>query len=134
MSKEQPQPHEKHSRLLALGLSLGMGVVTVILRVVPHPPNLTGVGAVGLFGGGRLRPWQALALPLLVMLASDTALWVMMGFDPLYSPLHISRAFVYPSVLVYTLIGWALLSGKASLLRVAGASLLGSLQFFLLTN
>lgn len=110
------------------------GALTVVLRIVPHPANFAPVGALGLYGGGKLRSWHAFALPAAVMVASDLGLWVLTGFDGNYSPLHISRAYVYASFLVYVAIGWWMLRQRANFGRLLGASFLGSLQFFLVTN
>jgi hypothetical protein len=116
------------------GLTWLGGLLTIVLRVVPHPANFHPVGALGLFAGAKVRSWHAFALPIGVMAASDLALWLLTGFDGNYSPLHISRAYVYPSFLIYVAIGLWLLRERATLGRLAGASFLGSLQFFLVTN
>jgi hypothetical protein len=110
-----------------------LALVAGLPRVIPHPFNLTPVGALCLFGGARLRSWQAFALPLGVMIVTDFLLWVTTGFNFDYSPLHVSRAFVYGSLLVYVLLGRTL-TATESPGRIGAASLLGSLQFFLITN
>jgi hypothetical protein len=121
------------SRLLASALTVSAGMMIGLIRLVPHPANFSAVGALGLFGGARLRSWVAFALPIAVMVATDLALWVLTGLDPNYPPWHISRSFVYGSFLVYVLIGRAL-ARTNSAWWIAGGSLLGSLQFFLITN
>jgi hypothetical protein len=122
------------SRSIVAGiLTVWAGAASVVLRVVPHPANFSSVGALGLFGGAKLRCWQALALPLAVMLASDLLLWLLTGFDPLYSPLHLSRSYVYASLLGYVGIG-LILRSRQTWGWIVGASLLGSLQFFVITN
>ena len=57
---------EKESRQhpLALGVAIAAGVIAAILRVVPHPPNFSSVGALGLFGGARLPAWKGYAFPM----------------------------------------------------------------------
>lgn len=128
------QPSEPTGRPLAISLTVLAGVLTTVIRLIPHPANCSPMGAVGLFGGGRLKAWQALTLPLAVMLASDLGLWVLSGFDFKYSLGHISRVYVYGSVLGYALIGRWLLKGRESLPWTLAASVLGSVQFFLVTN
>jgi hypothetical protein len=109
------------------------GLIAVLLRIVPHPTNFSSVGACGLFGGARLRTWQAYLLPLVVMVASDLILWVLSGFDPMYSLGDISRVYVYTGFMIYVLIGhW--LRDKNSVLSTSLAAALGGLQFFVLTN
>jgi hypothetical protein len=124
----------RDSRFWAIGLTWVGGLLTVLLRLVPHPANFSPMGALGLFGGGKLRSWHAFVLPMVVMIASDFGLWLLTGFDPRYSPLHISRPFIYASFVVYVAIGWWMLRERASFGRLMGASVLGAAQFFLLTN
>lgn len=134
MNTETPTPeHPSPWRSLALGVAVVAGIFAAILRIVPHPPNFSGIGALGLFGGARLRGWQAYLLPLGIMVLSDFCLWFLTGLDPLYSPLHLSRAFVYTSFMIYVAIGrW--LADKNAIKSIAVAGALGSLQFFVLTN
>src|SRR5688572_25478438 len=96
MNAEKQNPdHNTAANRIAWGVARGAGILATILRIVPHPPNFSGVGALGLFGGARLRAWQAYLLPVAIMLLSDACLWLLTGLDPLYSPLHLSRVFVY---------------------------------------
>jgi hypothetical protein len=121
------------TRTVAKVLTVSAGLLACLIRLVPHPPNLTPVGALGLFGGARLRLWQALALPLAAMVVTDFALWLLTGMNPAYPPWTVSRVFVYGSFLLYVPIGRALVRSN-SLGWVAAASVLGSLQFYLITN
>jgi hypothetical protein len=105
-------------------LLLGGGALAALFRVVPHPANFAPVGALGLYGGAKLRSWQAFALPVAVMIVSDLALWVLTGFDALF----------YVSFVSYVAIGRFVIGDRATWGRLAGASVLGSLQFFFLTN
>jgi hypothetical protein len=101
-------------------------VAAGLLRLVPMPPNLVPVGALGLFGGARLRSWHAFALPLAVMAVTDLLLWQLRGWQP-FDP------FVYASFLLYVVIGRALCR-TSSVWRIGTASVLGSVQFYLITN
>jgi hypothetical protein len=50
-----------HARLLALVSAI---FAAAILRLVPHPPNFTPIGAMALFSGAYLgRRWTAFAAP-----------------------------------------------------------------------
>jgi hypothetical protein len=130
MSAENQTPDQPRP---AMPIAAFASVVAIVLRVVRHPPGLWGVGALGLFGGARLRLWHAMALTLATMVVSDLLLWAFTGLDFKYSLGHPSRLYVYPSFLIYVLIG-RLLRNKHSLGSIACAALAGSLQFFLVTN
>jgi hypothetical protein len=103
-----------------------LAVTAGLFRLIPHPWNFTPVGALGLFAGARLPSWHAFAWPVGVMAGSDLLLWAMLGkrpFDP----------FVYASFLLTVLIGRTLVRTESPW-RIGGASLLASVQFFLVTN
>jgi len=106
-------------------LALAMIVIAAALRVAPHPWNFTPVGAMALFSGALVRDRRlAFAFPLLALFAGD----LFVGF---YKPGVM--LMVYASFLLSVLIGF-LARKRRSLLRIAGATLLGSVQFFLITN
>src|SRR3569833_1129361 len=109
-----------HSRLLAL---LGAIVVAAGLRLVPHPPNFTPIGAMALFSGAYLgRRALAFAAPLGALLLSDLVL----GF-------YHGMATVYFSVALVVVIGMLALN-RISALRVGAAALASSVLFFVITN
>jgi hypothetical protein len=113
---------------LAWPWAAGMAVVAGLIRLVPHPPNFTPVGALGLFGGARLRPWLAFTLPFAVMAVTDLLLW---GLDEGKRPFN---PFVYGSFLVNVVLGRLLLPQTNSPWRIGAVSLAGAVQFFLVTN
>ena len=93
------------------------------LRLVPHPPNFTPIGAMALFGGAYFgRRWLAFAAPLGALLLSD----VILGF-------HSGMPFVYGSVALVVLIGWAV-AKRMTALTIAGAAVASSVLFFAVTN
>jgi hypothetical protein len=117
---EKPQ---KEAVLLRTILIFAMIVLAAALRLAPHPWNFTPVGAIALFSGAMVRDRRlAFLFPVLVMLATD----LISSFNKL-SPL------VYTSFLLSVLIGRFLIR-KRNLLRIGGATFLGALQFFLVTN
>lgn len=116
-------------------LSYTYAAAATVLRILPTlllvPYNFAPVGALGLFGGARLRSWVAFGLPLAVMVLTDLCLWALKGPD--YSPLHMSRGIVYPCFLLYVALGrW--IGSSNNPLRIGSACLLGSLGFFVITN
>ena len=109
-----------HARLAAILTAI---LVAAAMRLLPHPPNFTPIGAMALFGGAYFgRRALAFAAPLGALLLSDAIL----GF-------HSSMPFVYASVALVVLIGWALAS-RATPLRIAGAAIASSVLFFAVTN
>jgi hypothetical protein len=127
------KPEKPTWRPLALAVAVNAGILAAVFRIVPHPPNFSGFGGLGLFGGARLRGWQAYVLPLAIMVLSDLALWMLTGFDFKYSLGHLSRVFVYASFMIYVLIGRTLRQTN-SVWSITLAATLGGLQFFVLTN
>lgn len=99
-------------------------VAAIILRLLPHLPNFAPIAAMALFGGVYLNKKYALVVPLVVMFISD----IFIGF---YSP--IIMVSVYGSFLIIGLIGLWLKNNK-TLPNIIGASLIGSILFFIVTN
>ncbi|HKW64452.1 MAG TPA: DUF6580 family putative transport protein [Candidatus Acidoferrum sp.] len=119
------QIFQKENLLYRLLLALGIIVIAAALRIAPHPWNFTPVGAMALFSGAIIRDRRvAFAFPLLTLFAGD----VFVGF---YKPGVM--LLVYTSFLVSVLIG-RVLQGRRTVLYISAATLLGSAQFFLVTN
>jgi hypothetical protein len=99
-------------------------LAAVILRLVPHLPNFTPIAALALFGGTYLNQKYALGVPLLAMLVADYFIgfyngWIMLA--------------VYGSFIIIGLIGLWLKKHK-TVTNVFGATLAGSIIFYLVTN
>jgi hypothetical protein len=94
-------------------------------RLAPHPPNFTPVGSIALFGGARLSGWQAFAIPLAIMMVADIGLRAMFGYP--------FAVVSYAVFMINVLLG-RMLRGSTSAGRIAAFALIGSVQFFLLTN
>ncbi len=104
-------------------LALAMIVIAATLRIAPHPWNFTPVGAMALFSGALIRDQRiAFLFPLLTLFAGD----LFIGF-------HKLMPIVYASFLLSVLIGRFLQRGR-TFLRISAATLVGSVQFFLITN
>jgi hypothetical protein len=116
----QPRMTTNHSRILAI---LSAILVAAVLRLVPHPPNFTPIGAMALFSGAYLgRRAIAFAAPLGALLLSDLVL----GF-------YHGQATVYFSVALIVMIGMLALR-RVSALRVGAAAMASSVLFFVITN
>ena len=104
-------------------LALALIVLAAALRIAPHPWNLTPIGAIALFSGAMIQDRRlAFAFPLLTLFAGD----LFIGFHKLIP-------IVYASFLISVAIGLLLRRNRA-IPRIAGATILGATQFFLLTN
>ncbi len=97
-------------------------VMAVVLRLIPHIPNVAPIAAMALFGGVYLNKRYALVVPILAMIISDFFL----GFNA-------STPMVYTSFLITGCIGLWLRNHK-NFPTVLGATLFSSVIFFLLTN
>jgi hypothetical protein len=139
-------------------LILTLILLAAALRLAPHPWNFTPVGAIALFAGATVRDRRlAFLFPVLVMFATD----LIIGFNKLSLLVYacfllsvlIGRAFVGARFSA-SVVGAGLQPGQQALQaplplsrpassvspkkrvvpRIAAATFLGSLQFFLLTN
>src|SRR4051794_12286189 len=141
MREEAREPRQ--SARLSVLLAVAFAAWTVVRRLIPYawdlgPEaafvwNMVPVGALGLFAGARLRSRAAYLLPLGVLLVSDLLLAIPLARRGLPA-FSWNTPLIYGAVLVYALIGRLLLRHAGLPLRVGGAALLGSVQFFLVTN
>ena len=104
-------------------LAIGLTVAGALARLMPHPWNFAPVGSISLFGGARLRGWQAFALPLALMAITD----------PLLGGYSVATPFVYLSFLITVWVGRRL-QGTENPFRIGSASVLCSVIFFVLSN
>lgn len=110
-----------------LAFALLAAVLAAAQRLTSPFLNFTMIGALGLWSGARLRPRLGLVLPLVVWCLTDVYLWRVRGYPP-FNP------FVAVSFLLNALLGYLLLRRNASVSRIGSVCVLGSVQFFLLTN
>src|SRR5712691_8849894 len=110
-------------------LALSLTVLGAIARLLPHPPNFAPVGSASLFAGARLPVWQAYLVPLVVMAVTDPILSPLRG-APAFSRFQL---FSYASFLIAVWIGRSLRATE-SVRRIALATVLSSVQFFIITN
>jgi hypothetical protein len=120
-------PENRSTRSGAIALT----ILGALLRLLPHPPNFAPIGGTGLFSGSRLRGWEAYLVPLVAMLVTDPIRSAMAGHYPAYSSMTV---VIYASLLVYVFLGRTFLRDSRNPGRIAAVTLVGSLQFFLITN
>ncbi len=141
----------KYSKITQFVVITAIILVAALSRLLPHPPNVTAVGAVALFGATFFaKRWVSLLMPFLALWISDLALnnilyaqyydgfvWMTPGFE-----------WLYGSFALIVLLGFFMLRGENPLsiwmkkLGFGGiklpvlltASLSASTIFFLISN
>lgn len=108
---------------LRLTTIIGMIVFAALTRLLPHPPNATAVSALALFAGAQLADRRlAFLVPLAALFLTDLVLG-----------LHSGMLFVYACVAAMVVMG-QMMGDRANVVKLAGASLAGSILFFVVTN
>ena len=101
----------------------GMILVAAIIRLLPHWPNFTPIGAMALFGGAYFsKKYLAFIVPFLAMFLTD----LILGF-------HATMWAVYLSFGLIVVIG-ILMINKVKILNIFLASVAASVLFFVVTN
>lgn len=101
---------------------ISLVVIGVVSRLMPHWPNFTPVLAAALFAGVHFKDKKwAFAVPLATMIISD-----------LFLPYHSTMFFNYGAIALVVFVGT--LITKVKFTSILGASLLGTVLFFLITN
>lgn len=103
-------------------LALGLVLLGVISRLVPHPWNATPVMAIALFSGTYLPRRWGLCVPLAIVAATD----VILGW-------HDTVPYTWGAFLLTGMLGWWV-RRRIGAGRVMTGSLAGSILFFLVTN
>jgi hypothetical protein len=110
---------------------LGITLSAAAIRLVPHPPNMTPMAAMALFGGAHFAGRRtALLIPLAAMYLSDLALGFFI-YD--FGFFHGFMPFVYAGFVVTICLGF-LVRRRITPLTVGAAALTGSVMFFIITN
>jgi uncharacterized protein DUF6580 len=107
-----------------LAFASGLVLLCAVMRILPHPWNLTPVGAASLFSGACFdrRRW-ALSVPLAAMFLSDAVI----GF-------HALMPVVYAAFAIIVVMGMALRSRRSSPAAVAIGAVSAATFFFVVTN
>lgn len=101
----------------------GMVALGVCSRLLPHPMNFSPVAAVALFAGAAFGGWRsAIVVPMATMLFSD-----------LFLGWHWTMPLVYACICFNIVIG-RLFVNMQQPWTIPACSLLGSVQFFAITN
>jgi len=102
-----------------------IAVVAVVIRLLPHAPNLAPMGALAIMAGLHLPRKWALVVPLIISLAAD----LFLGLVPILSWVYLS----------YVMMIWSSLFSQRLFSRhhyttLVSLSLAGSFCFYLVTN
>ncbi len=109
-----------NSRLFTLSLII---FAIAMFRLLPHPPNVSPVAAMALFGGAYFSDKRvAFLVPFLALLLSD----LLLG-------LHDTMVYVYAGFALTVVIGFWI-SKNLNISRIALAAVGSSVLFFMITN
>ena len=103
-------------------LIIGLLIIGLLSRIIPHAPNFTPIIAIALFSGTYLNKKYSLLIPFALYVISD-----------LIIGLHGVVLFTWSSVIIIAALGQTLKKNK-SFLRLAGYTLASSVFFFIITN
>ncbi len=108
--------------MFQISLAVLFIILSVLIRVGPHLPNMAPIVGVGLFCGAYLPRRWAVAVPVLAMALGD----LMLGWVP-------ENLFGWIAVALSAALGF-LLRKRRPAWTVVGASVIGSTLFFLISN
>jgi hypothetical protein len=113
----------------------GAVLLAALARLIPHPPNFAPITAIALFGAATLGSKRlAILIPILAMFISDLGIEVLyrMGLTSSWG-IHSGMWLIYATFIVITPLGF-LLQRQRTVPAIAGATLAGSVIFFVVTN
>ena len=114
MTKRMEQPIQP--------LAIGLIVLGIASRLIPHPWNATPVMAIALFGGTYLSKRFAIVLPLAIVVISDAVI----GF-------HNTILFTWGAFVLTGALAWWI-RRRPDATRVITGAAAGSVLFFVITN
>lgn len=100
---------------------IGIILLAVVARLIPHAPNFSPIGSLALFSGANFKNKFNFLIPISAMLISD----MFLGF-------HKTIPFVYLSFIIIYFIGKDMKFNKWQ--NLLSASLISSILFFIVTN
>src|SRR5229473_2757919 len=114
---------QKENLLYRTLLAFVLILLAAAVRIAPHPWNFTPVGAMALFSGAVLKDRRlAFLFPLLALVTGD-----------LFIGLYKIMPIIYASFLINVAIGLGL-RDRRTVARISLATLLGAIQFFLVSD
>jgi len=125
---------EKNKLNFKFGIIALIIVVAAMSRLLPHPPNVTPIGAIGLFGAAHFsKKYWAFIIPLLALFISNLLI-----NNVIYSAYNdgfvlFGNLWVYAAFIGIVLLGIVMLK-KVKPVNLFLTSLVASIVFFLVTN
>jgi hypothetical protein len=123
-----------------INLRFSLVVIMILLaafsRIIPHMPNFSPLGAIGLFGAAHFqKKWQAFLIPIAATWLSDLFINNVMyrQYYPVFTWFYEGFYWMYGTYLLIVLAGIFILR-KVTTARVIAASLTSTTIFFLVTN
>ncbi|MDO8527641.1 MAG: hypothetical protein Q7T03_08150 [Deltaproteobacteria bacterium] len=104
-------------------------ILATLGRLIPHPANMTPVGAMALVGGAKLDKVSRWVVPFLAMALSDALLGLFFHVEPW----SMVTPFIYGAFAISIFLG-SHIKGSNRYLKLGAFSIVGSLQFFAVTN
>lgn len=127
---------EDNKIYLRFGVLASMILLAAFSRIIPHMPNFSPLGAIGLFGAAYFtKKWQAFLIPIAATWLSDLFINnVIYGqYYPRFTWFYEGFYWQYGSYLLITLAGLAIMK-KVSPQRIIAGALCSSAIFFLISN
>lgn len=125
----------KYINAMKFRIALLLIFVAALTRLLPHPPNFTPLGAIGLFGAAYLqRRWLAWAVPFAALFLTDLLINNVIYSAYFTSFAWITSWYIYLAIGLVVLLGYVMLRNRVSPQRVVMASLSASVVFFLVSN
>lgn len=121
---------------LRLGILATMILLAAFSRIIPHMPNFSPLGAIGLFGAAYFtQKWQAFLIPIAATWLSDLFInnVIYARYYPEFTWFYEGFYWQYGSYLLITLAGLMILKNVNPQRMLAGA-LCSSAIFFLVSN
>jgi hypothetical protein len=123
-------------------INLRFSVLTALVllcafsRIIPHMPNFSPLGAIGLFGAAHFsKKWQAFLIPIAATWLSDLFInnVIYAQYYPNFTWFYEGFYWQYGSYLLITLTGLAIFN-KISILKVLTGALTSTAVFFVVSN
>jgi hypothetical protein len=121
---------------LTFSVLTGMILLAAFSRIIPHMPNFSPLGAIGLFGAAYFqKKWQAFIIPVAATWLSDLFInnVIYAKYYPTFTWLYHGFYWQYGTYVLIILAGMIMLK-KVNPARVIAASLISTAIFFLVSN